>query len=96
MSKAPPPPVKNLPVLKVCGRYIYRTIGKRRGNIRDMLVAYCYADGISDAQAQRNARMFAAAPRLLEACRGALADDSICDDALRYELRSAIALAEGK
>lgn len=91
MLSAPPPPVQKFPTLKTDKAFIYRHIGKRQGNIRDVIVAHCLIGGNGRAQAYRYARLFAAAPRLLEACRVALqASEDADDDELADELRAAI------
>jgi hypothetical protein len=90
----PPPPIKKSPSLKAHKAHIYRTVGKRQGNIRDVLVAQCMIAGNGRAQAYRNARLFAAAWLLLDACRVALpAAEDADDDELADQLRAAIEAA---
>lgn len=84
------PPVKKLPAFKVDKAYVYRTVGKRQGNIREVIVAHCAIGGNGRAQAYRYARLFAAAPHLLEACRSALLRDDVAKGELGDLLRAAI------
>lgn len=94
MLDSPPPPVQKFPTFKTDKRWVYRNVGKKQGSIRDVIVAECIVGGNGRAQAYRNARLFAAAPRLLNACRAALLRDDIADCELGDELRAAIAATE--
>ena len=57
---------------------------------------------VSESECAANARLWAAAPEMLEACKVALAESEAANDTspsachLRYVLRAAIAKAEGK
>lgn len=55
-----------------------------------------HVDGISNEEAEANARLIAAAPELLDACEACLARDDIADDELGVMLRAAIAKARGE